>query len=229
MLQIVFNLLLCMLAGVAQAQSGVVASMQRSGVAPQALLDKLAALEAKVTTVGSALSAYTTTLQTNPNSCGTTTVYSGSCQSLPSTRRLLQISGTTTTNDGNMTAFGGLGNMITHVHGFLDNGSSGCSTSSGWSICTYDQIRQAHALRVSGYDPAVSFSGRFFPLDPGYIGISGVTPPNSSTATTTSCFLMTGNGAAPAYAPVMTFSGMTRTSQSYTACSSSTSMLCCRL
>lgn len=228
MLQIALTLLLCVLAGVAQAQSGVVATMQRSGVAPQVLLDKLATLEAKVTTVSSALTAYTTTLVTNPGSCGTTTVYAGSCQTLPTTRRLLQVSGTTTTSTGDLSG-GGLGGLLTRVHWFLDSGSSGCPTASGWSMCTYDQLRQAHALRVSGYDPAVSFSGRFFVLDPGYYGISGVTPPSAAGASTTSCSLMNNGSAGTLYAPVMTFSGMTRTSQTYTVCNTSASLLCCRL
>lgn len=214
---------LCLLAMNAQAQSGVVTSMQRPGAVPQSVLNKLVALEAKHTAVYNDYYNYATVIN-NPFMCSSSTVFAGSCVSIPSTSvKLTEISATTTTNNGDMAGTGG---MVTRMHTFFNTGSSGCPTASGWSFCTRDQVQQASTLRITGYNPGTGFTGRYFTMDPNYVawasgGVSG--------ATTTSCFLMDSALSTTYIVPSAGFNSMARHFNLYSFCDTAASYLCCKL
>lgn len=216
-------LVLCLLAVNAQAQAGVVTSLQRPGAVPQAVLDKLVALEAKHTAVNGDYTTYAAVIN-SPGGCSSSTVYAGSCGTMPgSSVKLTQISATTTTNNGDMAGTGG---MVTRMHTFFNTGSSGCPTASGWSFCTRDQIQQASTLRISGYNSGTSFTGRYFTMDPNYVawasgGVSG--------ATTTSCFLMDSALSTTYIVPSAGFNSMARHFNLYSFCDTAANYLCCKL
>jgi hypothetical protein len=234
MLQIVAGLFILFWAGLgqAQAQDGVVTSLQRAGGVPTYVLDRLNALEAQYNTLSSTLSGYTTTVVTNPASCGASQVFAGTCQAMPSARRLTEISLTSTTVMGDLTAYGAAvsTSMSTRVHGFLNN-ASGCPTASGWSYCTADQLKQAHTLRVTGYNPASSSLARFIALDPGYLLWAGGGADLSPEAVvTTSCSAMTSSSAAADYTHPFTvlWSIARHNYRLFTGCGSAFAFFCCR-
>jgi len=210
-----------------------VTSMQRPGGVPTYLLDRLNALEAQYTTLSNTISSYTTTVVTNPASCGASQVYAGSCQSMPSERKLTEVSVTSTTTTGNLTAYGAYASvgMTTRVHGFLNAGSSGCPTASGWSYCTTDQLRQAQALRLTGYNPGTAYASYFFSLDPGYMGwVGGGADYSPETLATATCLGMSSASAAANYTqPRMGFNNKARYFYAHTAaCSIAHTMFCCK-
>lgn len=232
MLQIVLAMFLLLWAGSGQAQDGVVTSLQRPGGVPTYLLDRLNALETQYNALNSTLSGYTSTVVTNPASCGASQVFAGTCQAMPSARRLIEVAVTSTSASGDLTAYGAAAStsLITRVHGFLNN-ASGCPTASGWSFCTADQLRQAQALRVTGYSPGVAYASYFFALDPGYLSwVGGGLDYSPEAITTTSCSARTSASNATDYVmPRIGFNASARFFHFHAAiCGIAHNLFCCR-